>query len=230
MLPLLTLPRSPSSLSSLVRWSTSLASPIMGSLSCISFGSHFSPSPNLAHLLHRPQLKQYYRWKNNVLVRQNYERKAHWNELFFDLVFICVFQRVAHELHSSEQLDGRALTEFCVLFCAAWKIWFDLTVYVNQFDPVDTLHKIYFLMQMIFVMGLAVMSIKGVIGSYLAGTGGDVDAEMLECVLLSESTTGCLRADWDMGGSCYPLARLSHRDSTYHRWSSRERTRGLRTI
>jgi low temperature requirement protein LtrA len=128
-------------------------------------------NPNLAHLLHRPQLKQYYRWKNNVLVRQNYERKAHWNELFFDLVFICVFQRVAHELHNSEHLDGRALTEFSVLFCAAWKIWFDLTVYVNQFDPTDTLHKVYFLMQMIFVMGLAVMSIKGVIGSYLAGTG-----------------------------------------------------------
>lgn len=35
----------------------------------------FFDSPNLAHLLHRPQLKQYYRWKNNVLVRQNYERK-----------------------------------------------------------------------------------------------------------------------------------------------------------
>lgn len=131
----------------------------------------FFQRPSMSHLLHKPQLKQYFKANSTVLVRPHRERKAQWNELFFDLVFICVFQRVAHELETTDDLDGHALTEFSVLFCAAWKIWFDLTVYVNQFDPTDTVHKIYFLMQMILVMGLAVTSAKGVIACYLLATG-----------------------------------------------------------
>jgi low temperature requirement protein LtrA len=131
----------------------------------------FFQRPSLWHLLHKPQLKQYFKANSTILVRPHQERKAQWNELFFDLVFICVFQRVAHELETTDDLDGHALTEFAVLFCTAWKIWFDLTVYVNQFDPADTVHKIYFLLQMIFVMGLAVTSVKGVIACYLLATG-----------------------------------------------------------
>jgi low temperature requirement protein LtrA len=135
----------------------------------------FFSRPTLSHFLHRPQLKQYYRGVHTagqlVLVRESQERRARWNELFFDLVFIVVFQRIGHQLHGAEHLDGRALCEFAVMFGAAWKTWIDLTLYVNQFDPTDTLHKVYFMLQMIFVMGLAVMSIKGVIGSYLMGTG-----------------------------------------------------------
>jgi len=85
-------------------------------------------SPNLKHFLHKPQLKQYYRGGGTVLVRESRERKAHWNELFFDLVFIVVFQRIGHDLHSAASIDGLALMQFSVLFCASWKIWFDLTL------------------------------------------------------------------------------------------------------
>lgn len=51
------------------------------------------------------------------------------------------------------------------------QIWFDLTLYVDHFDPQDTLHKLYYMSEMIFVMGIAVFSLRGVVGSYIAGTG-----------------------------------------------------------
>ncbi len=55
--------------------------------------------------------------------------RAHWMELFFDLIFVALVAQLAHPLHEHPSFDSLIL--FVVLFAAVWWSWVNLTFTVN---------------------------------------------------------------------------------------------------
>eukprot|EP01006_Ploeotia_vitrea_P028639 TRINITY_DN61300_c0_g1_i1.p1 TRINITY_DN61300_c0_g1~~TRINITY_DN61300_c0_g1_i1.p1 ORF type:complete len:732 (-),score=360.80 TRINITY_DN61300_c0_g1_i1:621-2606(-) len=118
------------------------------------------------HLLQRPRLRQF--WKSpTVIVREDREHRASWNELFFDLIFVVIFASLGHHLEAHMTLSG--VGEFVVLFTATWRVWSGANTYINRFNPADAMHKfVLYYLTMVFVLGMAVHKVRGVVGSYLA--------------------------------------------------------------
>jgi low temperature requirement protein LtrA len=120
------------------------------------------------HLLRRPRLHQYWKFKPNgekVLVREDRERHAAYHELFFDLIFVVVLSHLGHDLQANRDRNG--IFEFIVLFVATWRIWITANVLQNWYDPSDAFHKLFYFCQMAGVLGIAIHTVDGVIGSYL---------------------------------------------------------------
>ncbi|MFF2272173.1 low temperature requirement protein A [Agromyces sp. NPDC058136] len=55
--------------------------------------------------------------------------RAHWMELFFDLIFVALVGQLAHGLHEHPSLSGLLL--FTALFASVWWSWVNLTFTVN---------------------------------------------------------------------------------------------------
>ncbi|SIO27393.1 low temperature requirement protein A [Agromyces cerinus] len=55
--------------------------------------------------------------------------RAHWMELFFDLIFVALVGQLAHPLHDHPSVAGLLL--FTALFASVWWSWVNLTFTVN---------------------------------------------------------------------------------------------------
>ncbi|KQZ10767.1 hypothetical protein ASD23_00945 [Agromyces sp. Root1464] len=55
--------------------------------------------------------------------------RAHWMELFFDLIFVALVGQLAHPLHDHPSIAGLLL--FTALFASVWWSWVNLTFTVN---------------------------------------------------------------------------------------------------
>ncbi|WP_395244136.1 low temperature requirement protein A [Agromyces sp. MMS24-K17] len=55
--------------------------------------------------------------------------RAHWMELFFDLIFVALVGQLAHPLHDHPSIGG--LLVFTALFASVWWSWVNLTFTVN---------------------------------------------------------------------------------------------------
>ncbi|SDR86816.1 low temperature requirement protein A [Microterricola viridarii] len=55
--------------------------------------------------------------------------RAHWMELFFDLIFVALVGQLAHGLHEHPSIAG--LLTFLALFASVWWSWVNLTFAVN---------------------------------------------------------------------------------------------------
>ncbi|SFR71083.1 Low temperature requirement protein LtrA [Agromyces sp. CF514] len=55
--------------------------------------------------------------------------RAHWMELFFDLIFVALVGQLAHGLHEHPSVEGLVL--FTALFASVWWSWVNLTFTVN---------------------------------------------------------------------------------------------------
>lgn len=55
--------------------------------------------------------------------------RAHWMELFFDLIFVALVGQLAHPLHAHPSIAGLVL--FTALFASVWWSWVNLTFTVN---------------------------------------------------------------------------------------------------
>ena len=122
------------------------------------------------HVVTRPQIQQY--WKDptkTIMIRAARRRQTSWAELLFDVVFVAVMMSLA--LNFEEAFDPHSLFEFIVTFTAAWRLWEAANVYMNRFDVRDALHKVYFFVEMMAVLGLAVHTTRGVAASYLLARG-----------------------------------------------------------
>jgi low temperature requirement protein LtrA len=82
------------------------------------------------------------------------ERRATWLELFFDLVFVVAMAELSHSLSKHLTLSG--VGSFLFLFVAVWWCWIGATFYSTRFDTDDLGHRLLTLLQMAFVVTMAV--------------------------------------------------------------------------
>jgi low temperature requirement protein LtrA len=95
-----------------------------------------------------------------------------WLELFYDLVFVAailVFSSAVSHLH-----DGARVGWVVVVFSAVWWVWLSTTIFVNRFRMTDLGHRMLILLQMFFVVLIAMEARAGVVDdeAYLAATYG----------------------------------------------------------
>eukprot|EP01125_Pyxidicula_operculata_P010898 TRINITY_DN3579_c0_g1_i1.p1 TRINITY_DN3579_c0_g1~~TRINITY_DN3579_c0_g1_i1.p1 ORF type:complete len:686 (-),score=79.98 TRINITY_DN3579_c0_g1_i1:96-2153(-) len=89
----------------------------------------------------------------NTYVRQASEHKASFLELFFDLVFVTIIQKLAHVLEH----DPQDLGKFIVLYTAVWQVWMNMTLYANRYEHHDWMHvPVYF----VTMFGAVAMSLE----------------------------------------------------------------------
>ena len=81
------------------------------------------------------------------------ERSASRLELFFDLAFVLVVAELAIDLRGDVSPSGGAI--FAGLFTIVWWSWVSSTLYANRFDHDDVVYRLYKLLSMAAVIGLA---------------------------------------------------------------------------
>jgi len=93
-----------------------------------------------------------------------------WLELFYDLVFVAailVFSSAVSHLH-----DGARVGWVVIVFAAVWWIWLSTTIFTNRYRMTDLAHRVRLLLQMFFVVLIAMEARAGVVEdeAYLALT------------------------------------------------------------
>ena len=95
-----------------------------------------------------------------------------WIELFYDLVFVAailVFSSAVSHLH-----DGARIGWVVIVFSAVWWVWLSTTMFANRFRMTDLGHRMLILLQMFFVVLIAMEARAGVVDdeAFLAATYG----------------------------------------------------------
>lgn len=94
------------------------------------------------------------------------DRKVSWLELFFDLVFVVVIARLAHDL--AHDPDGQHVVDFVLLFVAVFWCWNAFTYYIERFESGGVEQRFFVFAAMATVAALAVWT-KGGLGSHYTG-------------------------------------------------------------
>jgi low temperature requirement protein LtrA len=110
-------------------------------------------------------------WRRPQLRRDDETRaefRPTWLELFFDLVFVVVVAELAHTLVKASGWGD--IGRFLLLFVPAWWIWIGATYYNDRFGGDDVSHRLFLLLLMLPVAGLAltVSDATGEGGSWFA--------------------------------------------------------------
>lgn len=87
------------------------------------------------------------------------ERRVTWLELFFDLVFVVVLARLAHDL--ALHADTLGVVTFAVQFAAVFWAWNAFTYYVERFESGGLEHRLFIFVAMAAVAALAVWTEDG---------------------------------------------------------------------
>ena len=83
-------------------------------------------------------------------------RKVSWLELFYDLFFVVVIARLAHELVGEVTLPR--VVQYILLFIPLWWIWIGSTYYHERFETSGLETRLIFLIKMFPLVGLAVFA------------------------------------------------------------------------
>ena len=86
-------------------------------------------------------------------------RAVTWLELFFDLVFVVLISRLAHDL--GEHVDGRALATFWVLFAAAFWAWNAFTYHAERFESEGLETRAFAFVSVVAVAAMAIWAHHG---------------------------------------------------------------------
>lgn len=92
-------------------------------------------------------------------------RPVGWVELFFDLVFVVVVAVLAADLEHHPEGDG--LLRFTLLFVAIFWVWNGFTYYTERFESEGIEHRLFVLLGVIAVAGLAVWGRDGLGADYV---------------------------------------------------------------
>lgn len=92
------------------------------------------------------------------------ERKVTWLELFFDLVFVVVLSRLAHDLTNHTTWEGVA--NFTLQFAAVFWAWNAFTYYIERFESGGLENRAFVFAAMAAVAALAVWTEDGLGGHY----------------------------------------------------------------
>jgi low temperature requirement protein LtrA len=108
------------------------------------------------------------RWQKPNLRRDeefDQHRNVTWLELFFDLVFVVVISRLAHNLSVDITISGFLI--FVFMFISVWWVWNAATYYAERFETQGVDDRVFTLLKMIPVAGMAVFSEHGLEENYV---------------------------------------------------------------
>jgi low temperature requirement protein LtrA len=109
-----------------------------------------------------------YRFFYKPVIRDDEEkaltRKVTWLELFFDLFFVVVVAQLS--AHLSSHPDFQGIKEFVMLFVPTWWVWIGNTYYNERFETGGLENRLFTLLLMIPVSGMAVFARNGLLQSY----------------------------------------------------------------
>ena len=94
------------------------------------------------------------------------ERHATWLELFYDLIFVTVIAKIAHNLNQDVSPSG--FLGFIMLFTLIWWSWVSSTLYSTRFDTDDSLHRFLIGIQ-IFCIAMLAVNVHDGLGKSSAG-------------------------------------------------------------
>ncbi|CAI2180747.1 894_t:CDS:10 [Funneliformis geosporum] len=102
-------------------------------------------------LMRKPRVRQY--WHAGTLHREAEERKVNFKELFWDLIFVAVIGNLGHVLVEDVTLVN--IERFILTFYPIWRVWIDMTHYLNMYSSDDLLEKfiVFFEMVLVITMG-----------------------------------------------------------------------------
>lgn len=113
------------------------------------------------------------------------ERSVTWLELFFDLVFVVVFEKISHGLSSHFDLAGFGL--FLLMFFAVFWVWNAAVYYVERFESEGVEIRFFTFLTMVSVTGLAVYSHDGMGDNYRGFVGAYLFARILNMIMWARS-------------------------------------------
>lgn len=91
-------------------------------------------------------------------------RAVTWLELFFDLVFVVVIARLAHNL--AGEISPHGFLVFVLMFIAVFWVWNGAVYYVERFESEGLEMRAFTFLVMIFVAGMAIYSHHGLEENY----------------------------------------------------------------
>ena len=86
----------------------------------------------------------------------NRHRSVTWLELFFDLIFVVVISRLAHNL--SGDITVINILIFVFMFIAVFWVWNGSTYYAERFESEGLEIRVFTLLTIIPVAGMAIFS------------------------------------------------------------------------
>lgn len=86
-------------------------------------------------------------------------RAVSWLELFFDLVFVVLVSRLAHDL--ADHVDGRGLVTFAVQFAAAFWAWNAFTYHAERFESDGLETRAFAFVSLVAVGAMAIWAHDG---------------------------------------------------------------------
>jgi low temperature requirement protein LtrA len=108
-------------------------------------------------------------WWQKPYLRRDEEFERHravtWLELFFDLVFVVVISRLAHNLASDMTVAG--VLTFAFMFIPVWWAWNAATYYIERFESEGVEHRLITLLNIIPIAGMAIFSAHGLLENYV---------------------------------------------------------------
>lgn len=123
-------------------------------------------------------------WQKPIL-RIDEENNAHravtWLELFFDLVFVVVISRLAHNLLGEFSWHG--VGEFIIMFFSVFWTWNATVYYVERFESQGTEIRIFTFLAMLPVAGMAIFSHHGLGSNYVGFACSYLAARLLNMFL-----------------------------------------------
>lgn len=113
-----------------------------------------------------PSLVQRRAWQKPALRDDgDRHRPVGWIELFFDLVFVVIIAVIAHDLEKHPDLLG--LTHFLLQFLAIFWAWNGFTYYTERFESRGLENRLFVLLAMLAVAGLAIWGEDGLGHNYV---------------------------------------------------------------
>ncbi len=98
--------------------------------------------------------------KNIELRTDNHkQRKVAWLELFFDLVFVVIIARIAHDFLSDISWNG--FRTFIFMFLSVWWMWSSVTYFTERFATTESIQRSYVFLMMIPVVGMTIFTHHG---------------------------------------------------------------------
>jgi low temperature requirement protein LtrA len=94
------------------------------------------------------------------------DRKVSFLDLFFDLVFVVAVAEIAHVLY--DHPDAWGLGAFMLLFTPVWWLWIGSTFYTERFETSEVSHRLFTVLQMIPIVGIAAFAHGAFAGQSIA--------------------------------------------------------------
>lgn len=128
-------------------------------------------------------------WWHKPILRTDEEearkRSVTWLELFFDLVFVVVFERISHEFGSHFTPSGVA--PFLLMFFAVFWVWNAAVYYVERFESEGVEIRLFTFLSMLSVTALAVFSHGGMEDNYRGFVGAYLFARVINMIMWTRS-------------------------------------------